>query len=244
MKKGDDRRKLIMETAERLFYAQGYEATSVQNILDQLQLSKGGFYHHFESKLQLLEAICEQRCEASHRAAEEAVKSCTGNAVDKLNAMFHKSGIWQNDSMDFIGLLIRVTYRDGSVLLREKMKQISYAQSLPLFNSIVEQGIREGVFFTPYPEGIGELILLLGSNLTDEIATILSKPQEQPEDLLAILDKLELYRHAVETLLGAPYGSVVIYEMERMVEVCRAIQEQNRRLSWEYTAKSLESAPK
>ena len=63
MKKGDDRKQMILETAERLFYEKGYEATSVQDILDALKLSKGGFYHHFESKLSLLEAIVEQKCE-------------------------------------------------------------------------------------------------------------------------------------------------------------------------------------
>lgn len=50
MKKGDARRQQILETAERLFYQNGYENTSVQAILDEMNLSKGGFYHHFESK--------------------------------------------------------------------------------------------------------------------------------------------------------------------------------------------------
>ena len=61
MKKGDRRREEVIETAERLFYSRGYEKTSVQDILDEMHFSKGGFYHHFESKLQLLEAICEMR---------------------------------------------------------------------------------------------------------------------------------------------------------------------------------------
>ena len=51
MKKGDARRQQILETAERLFYQNGYENTSVQAILDEMNLSKGGFYHHFESKM-------------------------------------------------------------------------------------------------------------------------------------------------------------------------------------------------
>ena len=61
MRKGDARREQILRTAEALFYAQGYEQTSVQDILDAIGISKGGFYHHFESKLDLLDAICQQR---------------------------------------------------------------------------------------------------------------------------------------------------------------------------------------
>ena len=43
MKKGDARRQQILETAERLFYQNGYENTSVQAILDEMNLSMGGF---------------------------------------------------------------------------------------------------------------------------------------------------------------------------------------------------------
>ena len=58
MKKGDARRGELLATAERLFYTKGYEQTSVQDILTAMHFSKGGFYHHFDSKLAVLEAIC------------------------------------------------------------------------------------------------------------------------------------------------------------------------------------------
>lgn len=244
MKKGDDRKQMILETAERLFYEKGYEATSVQDILDALKLSKGGFYHHFESKLSLLEAIVEQKCETGARAAEQAVQECTGSAVDKLNIMFFKNGLWQNDSMDYIGLLLRVSYRQGSFLLREKLKQTTYRLSLPLINDIVRQGVQEGVFYTRYPDEIGSIVLLLGASMTDEIAGILAQPQQTGEELARILDKLEVYRSSVETLLNAPYGSVVLYDMNRMVEIFKAIGDQNRRMAWETLGKNVEPAEK
>ena len=96
MRKGDDRRQALLDTAERLFYARGYEQTSVQDILDELHFSKGGFYHHFESKLALLEAICEERARASCDAARAAVESCSGPAPEKLNAFFQRVGILQS----------------------------------------------------------------------------------------------------------------------------------------------------
>ena len=61
MIKGDLRKKQILETAEELFTMKGYEATGVQDILDRLHLSKGSFYHHFESKELVLQTICENR---------------------------------------------------------------------------------------------------------------------------------------------------------------------------------------
>lgn len=55
MRKGELRKESILKTAERLFFEKGYEETSIQDILDALSISKGGFYHYFESKIALLE---------------------------------------------------------------------------------------------------------------------------------------------------------------------------------------------
>ncbi|MFQ9805317.1 MAG: TetR/AcrR family transcriptional regulator [Christensenellales bacterium] len=43
MKKGDARRGELLAAAEKLFYTKGYENTSVQDILDAVGFSKGGF---------------------------------------------------------------------------------------------------------------------------------------------------------------------------------------------------------
>lgn len=227
MRKGDERKQQILDTAEHIFYQKGYDATTVQDILDELRLSKGGFYHHFTSKDQLLELICEQKVEASHQAALKAVSECPGGAVARLNALYDKNGIWQDSSPDFIGLLIRVAYRPENLRMRERMKMLNIEKSLPLFDQIIREGIAEGVFYTPYPDTLGDLLLQLGSNLTDDMALILLESGGDSNDLMRILRKLELYRHAIERLLDAPFGSIQIFQMGRMAEICDAIWKNN-----------------
>ena len=63
MKKGEIRKQEILSTAEELFCRKGYEQTSIQDIIDRLNTSKGSFYHHFTSKESLLEEICDYRAE-------------------------------------------------------------------------------------------------------------------------------------------------------------------------------------
>lgn len=53
----------IIITAARLFSEKGYEQTSIQDILDALKLSKGGLYHHFKSKEEILEAVIQKRAQ-------------------------------------------------------------------------------------------------------------------------------------------------------------------------------------
>ena len=47
-------RQDILRTSARLFQQQGYDATSMNDIAAALKLSKGGLYHHFQSKDEIL----------------------------------------------------------------------------------------------------------------------------------------------------------------------------------------------
>ena len=47
-------RQEILRAAARLFQQQGYDATSMNDVAAALKLSKGGLYHHFQSKDEIL----------------------------------------------------------------------------------------------------------------------------------------------------------------------------------------------
>lgn len=87
MRKGDEKRQAILDVAEKLFYTKGYEATSVQDILDVLDTSKGSFYHHFESKEQVLATLCAQRAAKAVTQAKEAL-AAEETPLDKLRTVF------------------------------------------------------------------------------------------------------------------------------------------------------------
>ena len=47
----------LMAAAERLFLAQGVEATTINEIVEAAQVAKGTFYHYFTSKNDMLDAL-------------------------------------------------------------------------------------------------------------------------------------------------------------------------------------------
>ena len=47
-------RERVLDAATQLFAQQGYDATSVSQVIERAGLTKGGFYHHFASKDALL----------------------------------------------------------------------------------------------------------------------------------------------------------------------------------------------
>ena len=56
----DVRKQEFLDAAQKLFYEQGYDQTSVNTIIDAVGVSKGTFYHYFKSKEDLLDALAER----------------------------------------------------------------------------------------------------------------------------------------------------------------------------------------
>ncbi|PLT31282.1 TetR/AcrR family transcriptional regulator [Peribacillus deserti] len=52
-----DRKQHVIKMAHQLFIEKGYQATSIQDILDHSGISKGTFYNYFSSKTELLIAL-------------------------------------------------------------------------------------------------------------------------------------------------------------------------------------------
>ncbi|WP_285768167.1 TetR/AcrR family transcriptional regulator [Peribacillus sp. SI8-4] len=53
----NERKQLVVKYAHELFIEKGYQATSIQDILDYSGISKGTFYNYFSSKSELLKAV-------------------------------------------------------------------------------------------------------------------------------------------------------------------------------------------
>ena len=57
MKNTRNTRGRIIAAAWELFYEQGYDSTTVEEIIDRSQTSKGSFYHYFDGKDALLSSL-------------------------------------------------------------------------------------------------------------------------------------------------------------------------------------------
>jgi AcrR family transcriptional regulator len=68
-----DSRQEILRTAARLFNRQGYDATSMNDVAAALKFSKGGLYHHFQSKDEILFSLLEHAMQITQERVIEPV---------------------------------------------------------------------------------------------------------------------------------------------------------------------------
>lgn len=217
MKKGDLKRGMILETAERLFFEKGYEQTSIQDILDQLSLSKGGFYHHFTSKESILGEICENHVISGLGQLKAELSGARSSLIDRLNLLLRKVSMFERDTAAFAALLLKVCYVDGDVRIRDRMRSVALSQLKPQMDELVAEGIRTGELFVRNPGQISGIVLGMVDQINDSACRILADNPDNPECIIEIAEQLNACRDAVETLLGAPFGTLMLFEPAKLV---------------------------
>ena len=73
----------VLSAAARVFRAQGYAGTSVQDVADELGILKGSLYHYISSKEELLFWICSHSHEQASAIMQAAVES-SDNPLESL----------------------------------------------------------------------------------------------------------------------------------------------------------------
>jgi len=213
------RRNQILDVAQRLVYSKGYGQMTIQDILDELQISKGAFYHYFDSKGEVLEALVERM------AVTEVLPLLTSivqdpdlSAIEKLNRYFNAAGRWKIAKKAFMLELLRVWLADENAIVRQKMFAVSVKHDSPFLTKIIHQGIREGVLTTSYPDQVSEVIYSLVLRLGDTFGGLLLSYVPERDDLRQLETLLAAYTEALERVLGAPKGSLVLMDSEALEE--------------------------
>ncbi len=208
------RRNEILEAAERLVYTRGYDVMTVQDILDALQISKGAFYHYFDSKQALLEALIDRMLQQVLPILTPIVNDPTLSALEKFQLFFNTAGRWKTAKKASLLPLLRVWYNDENAIVRQKQFDATVSATAPLLASIIRQGVQEGVFTTPYPEQVGGLAMLMLQGAGDSMARLIMGRVPLNGELEYAQNVVAAYTDSVERILGAPKGSIRLIDDE------------------------------
>jgi len=216
------RRNEILDVAQRLVYTKGYEQMTIQDILDDLHISKGAFYHYFDSKGAVLEALVERMVVVEViPLLTPIVQDAHLTALEKLNRYFDTALRWKTAKKTFMLELLRVWLADENAIVRQKLFAMSAKQVTPLLTQIIRQGIQEGVFQTSYPDQVCQVINYILQGLSDTIIELLLS-SETKRDAARIESSVTAYiaalTDALERVLGAPRGSLNLIDPETLKE--------------------------
>ena len=157
-----DTKTRIVEAAQSLFMQNGYDKTSVNCIIEHLKLSKGTFYHYFESKEALLDAVIDL-FSARIMAEMEGIAASEDKALVKLNKVLSRGRDYKVENRKLLRMMLAAIYRPENIVLKNKMMTETFKISVPMLAEIIAQGEREGVFKSVGAQEAALLILGMGS---------------------------------------------------------------------------------
>ena len=191
---------------------------SIQNILDALKISKGAFYHYFDSKQSLLDGLIERMLDDAEQVLRPIVDAKDLSAIEKMRRYFDTAGRWKVAQKKFMLDLFRVWRADANAIMRQKQEVASIKRIAPMLTEIIRQGIDEGVFSTKYPEQFGNIFVGLSHGFEDKFVELLLTDHPPPDAVQQLEALIGAYSDSVERILGAPSGSLPLGDIATMKE--------------------------
>jgi AcrR family transcriptional regulator len=204
------RRDAFVDAAARLIQAKGYELMSVQDVLDELDASRGAFYHYFDSKVALLEAVVERMVADSTSALAPVLADPDLSAIDKLSRLMSGVARFKAERKELVLALMGVWLSDDNVLVRDKLRRATVTRLGPLLAAIVRQGCAEEVFSATSPDDTARVLVSLWQGLNELASELFVARQANRVALKEVEVTVSAYLEAFERILGLPSGSLPI----------------------------------
>jgi AcrR family transcriptional regulator len=212
------RRNEILDSAQRLVYSKGFEQMTIQDILDDRHISKGAFYHYFDSKPALLDALLDRMKQEAEQVVMPIFHDPGRNALEKLQDMFDTAGRWKTTRKTYVLALLRGWYSDDNAIVRQKQMVFLTQWMAPLLTEVIQQGVREGLMETPFPDQMGEVALGMIQSLSDTMTRLILACEPGCADMQQVNRLIAAYTYVMERALGIPPGSVKLVDPDVIKE--------------------------
>ena len=155
VKEASERKNEILDVAERLFYERGYDNTSTNDILAEIGIARGTLYYHFKSKEDILDAMIERVLNKTISNAKKVALDESIPVLKRLTLTVFASNV-DTKAGDVI---IEQAHKPQNALMHFKIQEMFTNQIVPLYVKIINDGIKENLMYTEYPEDTIRMIL-------------------------------------------------------------------------------------
>ena len=147
----------ILDTSLQLFMKKGFDATSISDILSQLDIARGTLYYHFESKEAIMDAIIERLLNQVLEKIEKLMTNDSLSQAEKFMGFFASINLTQLTGDEEI---VDYFNQPQNALFHEKSNRLLIKKLSSVLAQIISEGMESGLFDTPFPAETAELILV------------------------------------------------------------------------------------
>ena len=181
----------ILDTSLQLFMKKGFDATSISDILSQLDIARGTLYYHFESKEAIMDAIIERLLNQVLEKIEKLMTNDSLSQTEKFMGFFTSINLTQLTGDEEI---VDYFNQPQNALFHEKSNRLLIKKLSSVLAQIISEGMESGLFDTPYPAETAELILVGITGFVDS--------KDSPADEDSMNHRMESFLYNAARMLG------------------------------------------
>jgi AcrR family transcriptional regulator len=204
------RKDAFLDVAQRLIQTKGYEAMSIQDVLAELETSRGALYHYFDSKEALLDGVVERFSDAAVREVQPILADSALPALHKLERIFRSFARFKAEQKDLVVAIIDAWTSDANALVRDKVRRLAASRLGPILTSVIEQGVGEGAIACASPQKTARVLLHLMQGYQDVAGEQFLARQAGRITYADVLETHAAFMEAFERILGLAPGSVTL----------------------------------
>ncbi len=160
--RSEETRTRIMDASIKLFSTRGFSAASVDDICDEAGISKGAFYHHFESKQALFLALLDGWLQTIDNAIEASKDKTAPETFMQMTEAFPYIFETAGDGLPmFLEFWLQAS-RDKTIW---DASIAPYRRYHKYFTSLIKKGVEEGSFVEVDPELTSRMIVATAMGL-------------------------------------------------------------------------------
>jgi AcrR family transcriptional regulator len=203
-----------MATAQTLFFEQGYDATSVEQIISRAGLSKGAFYYYFSSKEAMLEALAEQMAQEAAFVTQAIAADQTLNGFERLDLFLKQNRRLKVERAPEALALFEALFRPENIALYHHVFTRVSRVLAPLVAGILQQGIDDGSFLSGDAGAMAEILLALSTTTHDIVAALIGAETDEAFKVAAAAFERRWVMQGIvaDRILGLPEGSIQFIE--------------------------------
>lgn len=209
--KSDERRSQLLDCAQSLFFKRGFEHTTINDIMREAKISKGGFYHHFGSKEELLIGVYRRLADEASVEIREIAEVTGISARERIDRVF-EARLRQMRSSTSDGEIeaLHRLYLDENAGLYQRLNRSVANAVAPHLARVIQSGIDEGVFNVPDAFVTAELFLQIGNSNHRALSVAINARGTDEEQAAAdyLTAAIEIQGLAIDRILGLPDGSI------------------------------------
>jgi AcrR family transcriptional regulator len=160
--RSEETRARIIESAVKLFSNRGYNVASVDDICAEAGISKGAFYHHFESKQALSLALLDGWLQTIDNAIETSKDKTAPETFMQMTEAFPYIFETAGESLPmFLEFWLQAS-RDKKIW---EASIAPYRRYHKYFTLLIKKGVEEGSFVEVNPELAARMIVATAMGL-------------------------------------------------------------------------------